>query len=137
MHVRNGLVYFLLAKDEADPAAAGVVKIGFTTSLRSRVRSLQTASAVPLRLLGTVEAGPEFERYLHRLWAHLRQKGEWFSYSPALANAIDQYVKAPTRPEPPPLSDVQRRQLEACRQGADRRQLARTLRQLGNGPRIA
>ena len=64
----------------------GMVKFGFSKDPDRRVRALQTGSSDLLVLLETVPVGDrsvrEMERLLHREFAHLRSRGEWFSISP-------------------------------------------------------
>ena len=63
----------------------GQCKFGFSKDPQSRVRSLQTGSSEELILLETVPVGDtcvrEMERLLHREFAHLRCRGEWFNCS--------------------------------------------------------
>ena len=63
-----------------------MVKFGFSKDPDRRVRALQTGSSDLLVLLETVPVGDrsvrEMERLLHREFAHLRSRGEWFSISP-------------------------------------------------------
>jgi hypothetical protein len=64
----------------------GQCKFGFSKNPESRVRALQTGSSEELVLLETVPVGDrsvrEMERLLHREFAHLRSRGEWFRISP-------------------------------------------------------
>jgi hypothetical protein len=64
--------------------AAEAVKIGRTRNVAARLRSLATASAVPLALLGTVPGDRQLEARLHWQWRHLRLRGEWFRADQAL-----------------------------------------------------
>lgn len=65
-------VYFL------QPEAGGPIKIGYSTNVEMRVRELQRMNAVPLRLLGTIGAPCDLERWLHDRFAEFRLHGEWF-----------------------------------------------------------
>ena len=64
----------------------GTVKFGFSKDPERRVRSLQTGCADLLVLLESIsvpeESAREYERLLHREFAHRRFRGEWFSISP-------------------------------------------------------
>lgn len=71
-------VYFMHAPD------AGLIKIGATSSLNSRLMALQNGSPVPLVLIGLIDGGKSIERELHNQWAHLRAHGEWFRVSAEL-----------------------------------------------------
>jgi uncharacterized protein YozE (UPF0346 family) len=54
------------------------VKIGHTTDVQRRLRQLQSASPVPLRVIGILD-GVEPERRLHQEYASYRMNGEWFA----------------------------------------------------------
>jgi hypothetical protein len=74
---RNGSsVYF------AD--AGGQIKIGWSRKVAARLAQLQTGSASPIKLLGTIPGGRGTERRLHERFAHLRLSGEWFVAAPEL-----------------------------------------------------
>lgn len=64
--------------------ADGRVKIGWSKKVASRVAQLQTANAVPLRLLGVIPGGRALERQLHERFAPARLSGEWFEATPDL-----------------------------------------------------
>lgn len=55
---------------------SGLIKIGKTNRLQTRVSALQTGAGRELAVIGTI-AG-DHERQLHRRFAHLRAFGEWF-----------------------------------------------------------
>lgn len=71
------------------------VKIGRSRNVRARVAALQTASAVPLRLLVAVPATHASERALHRRFAHLRIAGEWFRLEADLNAYIRSLMSCP------------------------------------------
>lgn len=64
---------------------AGPVKLGFSQDPEKRLRQLQTASPLPLRLFHVEEVEPDrvkiAEKALHRIIGHKRVKGEWFDVS--------------------------------------------------------
>ena len=64
----------------------GMVKFGFSKNPERRVRSLQTGSSEELVLLESIpvpgDRVREYERLLHREFAHLRTRGEWFRITP-------------------------------------------------------
>lgn len=66
------LVY-LIAAD-----ISGLIKIGSAVDPQARLRTLQTGSPEPLRLIDTRPGGEAHERELHRRFSHLRAHGEWF-----------------------------------------------------------
>jgi len=61
---------------------SGSVKFGFSKDPEKRLGSLQTGSEESLHLLETVRVPEdrvrEYERILHKEFAHLRVRGEWF-----------------------------------------------------------
>lgn len=58
-------------------------KIGFSDSVETRLRSLQTGSPSRLRLVHTMQHNNEreIERLLHTIFAKKRSHNEWFSLS--------------------------------------------------------
>lgn len=65
----------------------GPCKIGITTSLASRIATLQTGSPTKIVFLGAVIMGDwkacrGFERILHTLLGSKRLSGEWFDIQP-------------------------------------------------------
>lgn len=62
----------------------GFIKIGVARDAAGRMKSLQTASARDLRLLGTIPGGRDVELRLHERFAGERVRGEWFKPSPRL-----------------------------------------------------
>lgn len=76
-------VYIIGAQD-------GPVKVGITTSLLSRLRSLQTGSSHKLELLYVYTAltradAVKMEQWFHEVHAENRLEGEWFDLSAELA----------------------------------------------------
>lgn len=69
---RERQIYFLEA------IGTGLVKIGFAVNLKRRVSSFQTASAVPLQLIGLIPGGYEREQEIHNHLEYFRSHGEWF-----------------------------------------------------------
>lgn len=57
----------------------GSVKIGYTSNLRERLKTLQTSNSSSLRLLNTFRGGLKEERRLHHYLKTFHKKGEWFS----------------------------------------------------------
>jgi len=57
-----------------------VCKIGYTKNLESRLSSLQTGHAYPLRLVFSLNGGRDLERRLHFKFRCLRLRGEWFRF---------------------------------------------------------
>lgn len=75
-------VYFIEA------AEAGVVKIGRTRSINSRMTSLQVASPFKLTLVGTIPGGSRLENRLHRRYSQDRTEGEWFNFTARMKNDV-------------------------------------------------
>jgi hypothetical protein len=80
---RCSVVYFIGGED-------GPIKIGFTTELPSRLRSLQNSSPVPIRLLAAVHGDRALEAEYHRRFAAHRLHGEWFERASVI---IDELVE--------------------------------------------
>lgn len=75
------------------------VKIGIATSVRVRIKALQTSSPLELKAegfipLGSDEQGYRLERELHRRFNGYRVRGEWFRYCPEIAEYIAQHAQA-------------------------------------------
>lgn len=71
----------------------GPVKVGRSTDVVARVKSLQTGSAEPLVLLGVVpEAGPLTESALHERLSNYRLCGEWFTATPEVLACINEVL---------------------------------------------
>jgi DNA-binding MarR family transcriptional regulator len=77
----DGVVYFI------GNANSGPIKIGFTSSEEpsNRLRSLQTASPVELKVLGYINGGAKVEGRIHSFLHLHRLKGEWFERDAALS----------------------------------------------------
>ena len=57
------------------------VKIGMTTDVHARVKSIKVCCPLPMNLLRTIEGGRNTELFLHEKFKHLRCENEWFLYS--------------------------------------------------------
>ena len=70
----------------------GPVKIGVTGDPQLRLKRLQTGSAEPLEMLGTVKGDEDMEKGYHaRLAAH-RVRGEWFAPAPEVMACVPRPV---------------------------------------------
>ncbi|WP_181421657.1 GIY-YIG nuclease family protein [Curtobacterium sp. MCBD17_030] len=87
---RVSVVYFV------QQGNSGPIKIGCTRNLKSRVNSLQTSSAEPLNVLGTVPGGFELERQMHEALSPHRLSGEWFAPTPKVLRLIKKQLALPT-----------------------------------------
>ncbi len=75
------LIYFL-------GGTRGYVKIGFTANLAERIRDLQVACPVQLKLLAHTPGNTTIEREYHARFAGSRTFGEWFKITPSLRAEI-------------------------------------------------
>jgi hypothetical protein len=100
-------VYFI------QEGADGPIKIGYSADPQQRIRQLQTGARAQLHMLRTIEGSMGVERRLHRQFAHLRLRGEWFKPEPellayiageqrtGLRHLITQWRRDNPRPAPP------------------------------------
>lgn len=54
------------------------VKVGWTSDLASRIRSLSTASPYGIEVIGVILGTMELETYIHDILKRERLNGEWF-----------------------------------------------------------
>lgn len=66
----------------------GPIKIGASSNVKQRLVDLQMGSPQPLKLLAQVRGSKREEREVHRRFAHLRVRGEWFSPAAELIEYI-------------------------------------------------
>lgn len=69
---RTSSVYFIL------DAPSRAIKIGWADHPPHRLNELQPGNPHELRIIGTIPGGASREGKLHRRFAHLRIRGEWF-----------------------------------------------------------
>lgn len=86
-----GFVYFM--------AGYGLVKIGFSSDLSSRLKNIQSMSPCPIVLAGAIESTQPLEAALHERFAHLRQHGEWFTDCAELRDYIAEHASLPSEGE--------------------------------------
>ncbi len=77
------LVYFVQSDD-------GRVKVGCARRPSDRLKSLQTGSPRPLRLVGLAVGGRVVERHLHKVLFADRITGEWFNPAPVVLAVVRQ-----------------------------------------------
>lgn len=80
-------VYFIQAGTD------GPVKIGFTHDIAKRIHQLSTGNAAELKLLWSLDCedvatAKNYEAGFHKIFANLRQRGEWFAWHPDIATLI-------------------------------------------------
>jgi Meiotically up-regulated gene 113 len=78
---REPLVYFIACGDD-------LIKIGHTTNLYSRLRSLRTATPKEIRVLLAMPGTRDDEQELHRKFGAYRAGREWFSRCDAITEFI-------------------------------------------------
>lgn len=81
MAAREPIIYFIACGDD-------LIKIGHTTNLRSRLRSLRTATPKDLSVLLVVPGTRDDEQELHRKFEAHRAGREWFSRCDAITEFI-------------------------------------------------
>ena len=69
---RNRRVYFMRQGN------SNYYKIGCTTNLEQRLKSIQMYNPIKLKIIADVKGCYKFEKYLHRLYDDYRKRGEWF-----------------------------------------------------------
>jgi hypothetical protein len=80
---RVSLVYFIQARH------GGPIKVGIATNPRRRLRELQTAHAHELVIRRMTPGGLDLEQKIHKQFAHLRLRGEWFTSAQELMEFIE------------------------------------------------
>lgn len=58
----------------------GGIKIGRTSDIQTRIKSLQTGAAYPLKLILYVTGCGHLEKSLHETLRRYKTSGEWFLY---------------------------------------------------------
>lgn len=89
-----------------------IVKIGWTTNLSKRIRTIRTMSPVSLEILWSTPACDGMEYGLHGYFAAMRSHGEWFRFEDedaveAVKLAVEsgawkKFTAKPTYPAPKP-----------------------------------
>lgn len=78
---REPVIYFICAGDD-------LIKIGHTTNLDARLRSLRTAHPKELQILLVIPGSRDDEQQLHRRFADLRVGREWFRHDGPISDYI-------------------------------------------------
>jgi hypothetical protein len=87
--LRPGFVYFKL-----NPTTR-LIKIGFTSDLKTRSQELNRKEGTKLETLGIITAGFRYEARLHRMFARYRWAGEWFEPSDLILKYISVFTEQP------------------------------------------
>lgn len=90
------MIYFIRAVNSWS------IKIGVSSDPKKRLASLQTGSAEPLELLGTIPGDLAEEKRLHSQFARFRIGGEWFRGDDELLIEITRLLR-------PPIAELARR----------------------------
>lgn len=93
--VPQGRVYFVQCMAEDRPVEIGTA---MRDGVGYRMADLQVGNPFELRLLGTMPGGYAKEAELHRRFAHLRIRGEWFRSEPELLAVVDTTMERLQRP---------------------------------------
>jgi len=80
---KKGHVYFIRIDGTGD------VKIGFSTSVAERRKSMDTGHPGKIDVIATIEGSRDLEQDLHRRFENYRKKGEWFSYEGAVKKFVE------------------------------------------------
>lgn len=83
----KGYVYFAQTTDGA------MIKIGWSKAPKQRLKSLGTASAVPVQLIGKVRGTIQDEKKHHQALADYRSHGEWFHATEPVLAYIQSVIK--------------------------------------------
>lgn len=91
--VTNGLVYFIAYDHAGWRATYPVIKIGSTTNLPNRIKSLCTGAPVGFITVATSPSKDPvtLERFFHQSFNRERLNGEWFKLTPGMIKTIRTY----------------------------------------------
>jgi hypothetical protein len=84
------MVYFIQKKNRLGP-----IKIGKSVNPKNRIIHLQTGSDERLNLLGFISEDIISEKELHDKFSRYKIHGEWFYFSEALINFIEENTAVP------------------------------------------
>lgn len=102
---RGSRVYFIRS------GLSQEIKIGHTLDPVVRLNELQVANSEPLTLMGTIPGGRKRESEIHRLFRHLKIRGEWYRGTRELVSWVERELdKAHTKAHtthPQPLLKVE------------------------------
>jgi hypothetical protein len=75
------MIYFVRAGE------TGSVKIGKANDVAKRVAGIQVGCPQKLAVLRVCDGDGRVEKFFHKKFAHLRQSGEWFTFSDEMLTA--------------------------------------------------
>jgi hypothetical protein len=76
-------------------AGGDKIKIGKSQGVTERLRTIQSMSPVPLKMIGYVVGYTMTERALHKRFADHRAHGEWFRSAPEISSWLEQNREKP------------------------------------------
>lgn len=80
------------------------IKIGYSGSAKVRLKELQSSHPKALTIIRTIPGTTDDEGALHRLFAPLHLRGEWFRSTPELREFIERVCQA--QPKASPVSET-------------------------------
>lgn len=117
----------------------GFIKIGYTRSMGSRIGNLQTISPYPLEILRVISGTRKDETAVHKRFADLLERGEWFRPGEALLAYIQELAEQDLGPSAQvdiPFDELLRRvRLFGARE--DRKKLVRDAGLDGDAARLS
>lgn len=78
------MIYFIEAN--------GMVKIGYSSNPKRRLQMLATGCPFKCTLIGVMKGLLEDEKEVHARFSHLRERGEWFKFSPEVNSFIAEHA---------------------------------------------
>jgi T5orf172 domain len=81
--VRMGYVYFI------ENSLEDAIKIGFSSNVTKRLKTLQVSSSSKLVLLKKIRGSSNKEKELHQKFLPIRLSGEWFARTPEIISFIE------------------------------------------------
>ena len=102
---------------------SGMIKIGYSESVKRRLKALRTSSSEPLEVIAIIEGTRDDEQALHRRFAVARAQGEWFHPHRRLLEYLDELIDG----KPETVADQVFRRRNAQRRAVHHRQ-AETIR---------
>jgi hypothetical protein len=84
LSLADGRYVYLITDYEGD------LKIGYAKDVRNRVKDVQTSNKRPVQLAACLPGGKPHEGDLHRRFASLRIRGEWFHRTDHLESFVDE-----------------------------------------------
>lgn len=103
---RAGVVYFVLCR--------GALKVGYTTDLKQRIKTLQDANPDRLQVLGAIPGTRAVETLIQERFGACWIHGEWFRADADLLTYAHGLISG-TEPLPEPPSDVHQQAIRARR----------------------